>query len=215
MKKRFNKMASLISLLVIIIMMLTGVTTMLPMYHITHDKAVLFFMLIWVGMLLIPMGRVIVGMVKSKKESLDDMEQYYNEQVETQQADLYRAAKMTVATTPTAKNKKQYKAEIKNAITMMVFGSVVIVPALILSRHIFVLGFAFLWYGLLIYSTVQNASKMKDAPDELPEDMQRDMQGDFIPPVMQRPADMTICPHCGKEVPESFDYCCYCRQKIR
>ncbi len=213
MKKRFNKLSSLVSLLVMIMMMLTGVTTMLPMYHVTRDKAILFFLLLWVGILVISMVRVIISMVKSNKEALNDMEEYYRQQEETAAAE--EIPPFTAAPPTLSQKKKGYKAQISNAVTMMVLGSIVIVPALILSRHIFVLLFAFAWYGLLAYSIVQNVNQMKKAENDPTDDLQQLAQDHYEPPAMQRPADMTICPHCHKEVPGALDYCCYCRQKIR
>ncbi len=212
MNRRNNQISSIVSLVIMAIMILAGVSTMLPAFLATRSMSVLFFALAWIGILAFSMVRTITQMAKHKKESLNDMEAYYRQQEETVAEEI---PPFTAAPPTLSGKKKGHKAQISSAVTMMVLGSIVFVPALILSRHIFVLLFAFAWYGLLAYSIVQNVNQMKNAENDPADDLQKIVQNSYEPPAMQRPADMTICPHCHKEVPASFDYCCYCRQKIR
>ncbi len=206
-----NQFNGVISLVIIAVMILSGASVLAPVYFATHDKFVLIFALIWIGILGLVMVRMIMGIIKNKKNSLDDMQQYYDRQEEEAFQDATPVSSVPPA--PQTKN-AQYTVQIVKAIIMMVLGSFVLVPALMASHSLLIVPFALLWYGMLGRSIVQNVVKMKKAADDPMDDLQSIVQNSNVSSAVHLQRKMVICPYCGKESPDNFTNCCHCGRKL-
>ncbi len=197
-----------IALVMIAIMILGGGVTLVSSYFATRSKSIsiLIFAAVWIVMLLVAMLRIILDMIKSKKDALDDMQQYYEHQEEV----TFQNARSV----PKAK-KKMYMKRIVISILMMALSSIVVVPVLIASRSFAVVLIVCLWhYGLLVRDIVLNVKRMKNAEDDPADNLQQIVQGDVESSAMQLQRSMAVCPYCGGKSPEGFVNCCHCGRKL-
>lgn len=211
MNQRNNNLNGIIALVIIVVMIVSGASMLVPGYLATGSKFMLIFAVFWIGTLLLAMLRIILGMVKNKKNALDDMQQYYDHQ-----EDMAARNTTSFSSVPSTSRMKKTdcKVQMIKAIAMMVLGSFVIIPALVASHSLLIVLFAFLWYGLLARNIVQNVKRMKNVEDDPTDGLQQTLSNSAEPPAMPPQQSMVVCPYCGKESPESFVKCCHCGRKL-
>lgn len=208
MDQKNQKRNGAIALVVITIMMIGGGFTLVSSYIATRSKSVsiLIFAIVWIAMLFVAMLRIILNMIKSKRDALNDMQQYYEHQEE--------ATFQNAMPVPKAE-KKMYMKRIITSIITMVLSSIVIVPVLIASRSFVIVLIVCLWYyGGLVRNIVLDVKRMKNAEDDLPDNLQKIVQGGAESSAMQLQRCMAVCWYCGGESPEGFVNCCHCGRKL-
>lgn len=196
-----------IALAIIAIMILGGGVTLVSSYVVARSKSISIwiFAIVWIVMLLVAMLRIVLNMIKSKREALDDMQHYEHQE----EATLQNAMPV-----PKAK-KKMYIKRIVISIVMMVLSSFVVVPVLIASHSFVVVLIVCLWYyGLLVRDIVLNVKMLKNAEDDPTDHLQQIVQGDAESSAMHLQRNMAVCPHCGGKFPEGFVNCCHCGRKL-
>lgn len=204
MDKNNNHRNQITSILILAVMIVCGASMLVPSYLATRSKLILIFAVIWIGTLLLVMIRTILGVIKSKKNMLDDMQQYYEQQEKSTVHDIMPVAQI---------NKAACIKQIITAIIMMVLGGCVIMPSLIASNNLlFALLIGLWYYALLIHKIVRNVKKLKNIESD-PIDMQQVVQSNAVPPATQLQRKMVACPYCGEESPENFMSCCHCGRK--
>lgn len=196
-----------IALAIIAIMILGGGVTLVSSYVAARSKSISIwiFAIVWIVMLLVAMLRIVLNMIKSKREALDDMQHYEHQE----EATLQNAMPV-----PKAK-KKMYIKRIVISIVMMVLSSFVVVPVLIASHSFVVVLIVCLWYyGRLVRDIVLNVKMLKNAEDDPTDHLQQIVQGDAESSAMHLQRNMAVCPYCGGKFPEGFVNCCHCGRKL-